>query len=265
MTVDQADTTKRSPDLQLEPASRVSLAATVADQLAARIVGEHLAAGDRLPSERDLATQLRVSRLVVREALRTLTERGLIEVRPGVGAFVVPMASGAVTRPLALYLRRNNVALPHLFQLRHALEPSIAAAAARASGPPTGLEANLASTARLVDELEAGAAAYDEFAWLDLQFHQLLAEASGNPLFQLVLDPLIDRQLEVRREGAQLPGAARRAYEGHLAIMRAVVDREPAAAAAAMDQHLATVEGWLTTIERRVAARLNDEPKEDSG
>lgn len=263
--MDKTGTTKRSAELQLEPASRVSLAATVADQLAARILEEHLVPGDRLPSERDLAVQLRVSRLVVRESLRTLAERGLIEVRPGVGAFVVPMPSGAVTRPLALYLKRNNVALAHLFQLRHALEPSIAAAAADASRTHPELEQNLAATALLVTQLEGGAEAYDRFAWLDLQFHQLLAEASGNPLFQLVLDPLIDRQLEVRREGAQLPGAARRAYEGHLEVMRAVGAGDPAAAAAAMEQHLTTVEGWLTTIERRVAARRNDEPKEDSG
>jgi len=266
-SLQETTATERTAELKLEPASRVSLAATVADQLAARILDDHLSQGDRLPSERDLATQLRVSRLVVREALRTLTERGLIEVRPGVGAFVVPMPSGAVTRPLALYLQRNNVALAHLFQLRHALEPGIAAAAAGAAQPAAlaHLAANLDATATLVNELEAGVAAHDEFAWLDLQFHQLLAEATGNPLFQLVLDPLIDRQLEVRREGAQVPGAARRAHDGHAAVLRAVSARDAAAAAAAMDEHLTTVEGWLTDIEKRVAARRLDAPKEGNG
>lgn len=253
--MDGDDKAQGKVEFALGPATRISLAATVADQLAAQIVGENLNAGQRLPPERELATRLQVSRLVVREALRTLAERGLIEVRPGVGAFVVPMVSGSVTRPLALYLVRNNVSLAHLFQLRHALEPSIAAAAATAATTPNlaPLAVNLALGADLVERLEAGEDAYEEYAWADLEFHQLVAAVTGNPLFQLVLEPLIDRQLDVRRAGAHLPGAARRAHAGHAAVLQAVAAGDAAAAAAAMDDHLRVVEGWLVTLEPQEA------------
>lgn len=255
-------TAQRTAELLLEPANRISLAGTVAEQLMGQIMGGALRAGERLPSERDLAVRLKVSRLVVREALRTLVERGLIEVRPGVGAFVVAMPSGAVTRPMSLYLAHNNVALVHLFQLRHVLEPSIAAAAARAVPPATealaSLRDNLQRSEKLVARLEQGEDAFDEFAWADLEFHQLVATASGNPLFQLVLDPLIDRQLEVRREGAQLPGAAREAHAGHVAVLSGIEQGDAEAASQAMDGHLNTVEGWLKEIEGRVTARREE-------
>lgn len=243
------------PPLRLAPANRASLSGTVADQLADLIVAGHLQAGERLPPERELAAQLQVSRIVVREALRTLAERGLVEVRAGVGAFVVPMAPGAVTRPLSLYLVRNKVALTHLFELRRAIEPRIAAAATEAavSTDLTALRDNIARTRTAAVELDgalaatgaAPEAAVEAFAWLDLEFHQLLAAASGNPLFQLVLEPLIDRLLAVRREGARLPGTALRAVDGHAAVLEALERRDQDGAARAMEAHLAAVETWL--------------------
>lgn len=279
------ETTDYSARLELElmPANRASLSGTVADQLADLIVGGRLQAGERLPPERELATQLRVSRIVVREALRTLAERGLIEVRAGVGAFVVPMAPAAVTRPMSLYLVRNRVALAHLFELRRAIEPRIAAAATEAAAAGTdktdgatgradeageaafvtpslaALRENLVRSRAAATELDlaletTGAApepTVEAFAWLDLEFHQLLAAASGNPLFQLVLEPLIDRLLAVRREGARLPGTAVRAVAGHAAVLAALELGDAGGAARAMEAHLTEVESWLNDLQDR--------------
>lgn len=236
--------------LGLTPAPRTSLTGTVADQLAELIVNG-LGPGDRLPPERELARKLEVSRIVVREAMRGLAERGLVQVKPGVGTFVVAMPASAVTRPLSLYIRRNQVGVDQLFELRSALEPAIAAAAARSAsaGDLEAAEANLERTDDLVSSIERDGSGIEEFAWADLEFHQLLARASGNPLFEVVLGPLIDRQLQVRREGAGRPGAARHALDGHRGVYRAVVARDAGAAASLMGEHLQTIASLFSAAD----------------
>ena len=245
-------TTDPLPDLI--PAARPTLADAVADQLAARIVEGELRPGARLPGERDLSTRLAVSRIVVREALGRLAERGLIDVRPGVGTFVAAVDDFHVTDPLRLYLRRRRVDAKHLFELRFALEPAIAAAAARAQGRGRVDEATLAALRDSVATTEALATAADAaeretFARTDLRFHELLARASGNPLFDLLLAPLIDPLLDVRRRGVAVPGARERATTGHRHILDAVVAGNDHAAEAAMRAHLHDVASWLTPQE----------------
>lgn len=236
-----------SVELNLEPASRVSLTATVANKLAELILDNRLGAGERLPSERELAFRLEVSRIVVREALKVLAERGLVHIRPGVGTFVVPMAQGAVTGPLSRYIRRNQVAMRHLLELRTILEPAVAAAAAKAVTAKVreALARNLERTEEVVTRLEEEEDVVEAFAWADIEFHQLLATATGNPLYLLVLEPLFDRQLEVRRKGARLPGAARKAYQGHCIVFEQVVGGNAPEAARAMAEHLGAVATWL--------------------
>ncbi|MDF1524554.1 MAG: GntR family transcriptional regulator [Trueperaceae bacterium] len=235
----------------------MSLPDAVSDRLAGRILDGELTAGDRLPGERELAEQLGVSRIVVREALGRLQARGLIEIRPGVGAFVVPMPDHSVTEPLGLYIRRHGVGHAHLFEVRRALEPQIAAAAARRRDPRalatlTAIQRRTAAAAADLaratpspaddprDDVQADEA-LEAFAWADLAFHLHLAQASGNPLFELLLVPLVEPLLEVRRAGARRPGAAERATSEHAAILEAVTAGDAMAAAAAMARHLDSV------------------------
>jgi GntR family transcriptional regulator, transcriptional repressor for pyruvate dehydrogenase complex len=231
----------------LAPAERSSLTEAVAVQLADTIVERDLGPGARLPAERDMAKQLQVSRIVVREALSRLAQRGLIEVRPGVGTFVASHSERAVTDSLQLYLRRHRIGHEQLFAVRHALEPTIAAAASAnaTAGQLAAMASNLERTFALVDAIDRNVDAIEAFAWADVEFHQLLATASGNPLFELLLAPLIDRLLDVRRIGARLPGTARRAALGHRAVLDAVRARDPEAAAAHMTDHLHAVQRWL--------------------
>ncbi len=235
----------------------MSLPDAVSDRLAGSILDGDLTAGDRLPGERELAEQLGVSRIVVRESLGRLQARGLIEIRPGVGAFVVPMPDRSVTEPLGLYIRRHGVGHAHLFEVRRALEPQIAAAAARRREPRAlaTLHAAQRRMAAAAADLERattdpGDGAHDDealeaFAWADLAFHVHLAQASGNPLFELLLVPLVEPLLEVRRAGARRPGAAARATAEHAAILGAVAAGDATAAAAAMVHHLDSVVALL--------------------
>jgi len=236
-----------SSTLNLIPAARSSLAGEVAKQLADAILGSQLQNGDQLPAERELARRLNVSRIVVREALKQLSERGLIEVRPGVGTFVMEMSSAAVTRPLSLYIQQNRIKLADLFQLRAELEASIAFYAAL-NATEADMEAmlgNLRRTEELVEDFSPDDGSVEAFAWMDLEFHQLLSQATCNPLYEVILQPLLDNLLQIRRDGARIAGTVRRAYEGHERIYRHVEQRDADAAVTAMRRHLGDVASWL--------------------
>src|SRR5690606_7277643 len=122
-----------SRSMRLDPVSRTSLTESVAERIEDWIIGSDQTAGARLPSERELARRFAVSCIVVREALGRLEARGLIDVRAGVGTFVAAAQAANVTRSLSLYLSRGDVGLEHLFDVRLALEPAMAAAAARSA------------------------------------------------------------------------------------------------------------------------------------
>jgi GntR family transcriptional regulator, transcriptional repressor for pyruvate dehydrogenase complex len=233
------------------PVPRTHLSASVAERLAEAMQTGALEVGERLPGERELARRLRVSRIVVREALKALGERGLVEVRPGIGTFVVALDAAVATRPLSRFIRHRRVDSAHLFEVRRALEPAVAAyAAARAAGEPLeALRVNLQRTAGIVARLDGAPALVEGFAWADLEFHQLLAAATGNALFEMLLSPLLENLLDVRRAGTQLPGAARRAHDDHRRILERVIARDAAGARRAMRDHLIAVEGWITAAE----------------
>src|SRR5882724_5447626 len=97
-----------------------------------QLIGEgRLKSGDRLPPERDLAEKFMVSRTSVREALRALQSRGLIEIRAGEGTFVRDISVETLIEPLALVILPHREAVGELFEARRLLEPAIAALAAR--------------------------------------------------------------------------------------------------------------------------------------
>ena len=91
--------------------------------------------GDRLPSERELAEQLQVSRSSLREAMRTLELQGLVVSRPGAGTFVSNDTNGSVADALTAYLADGKDALKDVFEMRHILEPQMAALAAGRATP----------------------------------------------------------------------------------------------------------------------------------
>lgn len=240
------------------PATRMYLADEVVERLAASIGSGAWVAGTRLPSERGFAEQLGVSRIVVREALRSLAERGLVEVRPGVGTFVAALDAAVAVRPLSRYIRHRHVDAEHLFEVRRSLEPDIAAHAAARADPAAheALRANLQRTAGIVARLEGMQELTEAFAWVDLEFHQVLAAATGNPLFEMLLNPMLDNLLDLRRAGTRVPGAAKRAYEDHRRICDHVIVGDAAGARRSMRDHLNTVEGWIVTATS--AGLVND-------
>jgi GntR family transcriptional repressor for pyruvate dehydrogenase complex len=196
-------------------------------------IGE-LRPGDRLPSERELAATMRVSRASLREAMHELEAKHLVERRPGRGTTVLP-APDHVNR---LYERvaDGEHQLRDVAELRETLEPKLAALAARRA-----TQANLIELENVLRNPVAEIAPGESLR-LDLEFHLLLAAAAQNPLMS-ALNTLTCSWTSATRVLSHATRYAREvSYLGHRAILAAVVRGEPDEAWDAMVRHLSDVD-----------------------
>jgi GntR family transcriptional repressor for pyruvate dehydrogenase complex len=216
-----------------------TLANRVTGQIEALIVEGRLQPGQRLPSERELADQLGVSRTVVREAVRGLVAKGLLEVRPGSGTLIRSPSARAVSQSMTLFLRAGqpNLDYTKIHEIRRVLEVEIAGLAAerRTDEDLARLEGILAEMAAIRDDR-------DRFAQSDVAFHSALASATHNELFVILLDSVVDVMLKVRQMGFDVPGSPANALKFHRAIYDPVRAGDPAGAREAMRVHLVDAE-----------------------
>jgi DNA-binding FadR family transcriptional regulator len=184
-----------------------------------------------LPAERALAQQLGVSRTVVREATKRLEQQGLLEIQHGTGIKIIRQLHRPLSDSLALLIPDLPSRLRQLNQTRRAIEPAAAALAAR-NATSEQLLATRAAHQRL-----ATAASNEEAIQADIEWHHLVAVASGNQVFSLILDSLADIGLESRLRTIGHIGKAP-AVEHHAIIQKALEERNANAASAAMESHL---------------------------
>lgn len=210
----------------------------VMEHIAALIDSGDIRQGGKLPPERSMAELFRVSRSAVREAIRALAEQGIVESRQGDGTYVIAPPDITVAEHLARVMAGRRLQLEQVLQFRLALEPEIAALAAKnaTSEDITALEDCIARQ-RPADVADA--------AKEDLAFHTLLARATGNPLFSEVLGSVRERLAETRDESLQSPERRRASLAAHRAILDTVQTRDPEAARTAMHDHLRRVADML--------------------
>ena len=203
-----------------------------AKHLETAILTGKLAPGDLLPSEREISTEMGVSRSVVREALGRLASLGLVRSVHGSGTRVEAPNNKPITTGYQILLRRSDVRLADVAAVRLPLETAIAAEAARRRTDD--------QIARLIATQTALAnphGALEVHVNADLEFHAILAEATGNPLFGIVLTPIQELLIETRRRTLGRHGAAL-AHGHHDRILDAVRRGDAAGAAKAMREHL---------------------------
>jgi len=204
----------------------------VAKQLEEKILAGHMAPGDRLPPERELCAQLHVSRSVVREAIKRLQSLGLVDSLQGSANRVALPSNKPLVVGYQRLMQHGQAKLADLWVVRMPLETTIASLAAQ-HRTDEHLRDLDAAQAVLGDE----SATLEDRVQADLRFHAILADASGNPVFQIVLQPIHELLIESRRRtvgrfGSQL------AHAHHAKILDAVRLGDSAAAAAAMQEHL---------------------------
>ena len=205
----------------------------VGDQLRELIASGNLAAGERLPSENELARALQISRPVVREALRGLSMMGLVESRQGGGCYVTDLTAERLLEPLSFYLRLHDHSLSELFGARRFIDRGLAEEAARNAGDEQ--KDKLSEMARLGFELVDDPVG---FRVMDAQFHDLIAEASANSFLKSVSQSLYSLAMDARRRASEMPGVLDQSAKDHDAIAKAIVDGDAQAAAEAMDEHV---------------------------
>jgi GntR family transcriptional repressor for pyruvate dehydrogenase complex len=195
------------------------------------IRARRLVSGDRLPAERDLADRLGVSRSTLRGALQSLAEQGVLSGRQGSGWTITPDGS-AVAANMAVYLSLEDVAFADLFTARRAIEPEIAAAAAMRR-----TDEQLIALSASVDAMRAAASAA-AYLQADSDFHALLASASHNVVFRLMLAPILELLQGVRLQLSGEPVVTNVSHREHDAILAAVRAQQADVAAEAMRDHI---------------------------
>ncbi len=221
----------------LQPIAKNSVTELVVDRIRAFIVETGLKPGDRLPSERELMSRLSVGRSSLREAVMILKALGIVEVQVGEGMFVGRGNTNALTEPLSWSVLMSEANMQELLQARKIIEVELAALAAR-NADHTQIE----SLSKTLEELQRAA----ETPKAELDFHVAVARAAGNRLLFHVFNTLqqMDRALMLSALSASnqpTAGKPRELSEELPAILKAIREREPEAARAAMRTHLESV------------------------
>jgi GntR family transcriptional regulator, transcriptional repressor for pyruvate dehydrogenase complex len=202
----------------------------IVQQIEDSITKGTLKAGDQLPSERELALKFGVSRTAVREAVKALHEKGLVEAYSGRGTFITNGTSQAVRQSIDLLMRMDQPGgSAYLAEVRQILEPEIAAlAATRIQEPQLALmrEAFMVMNDALKDP--------DSYIEADLDFHLALAEAAENPLILSLLDSIVGLLREQRIRIFFEDGGPQRGQHHHARILAAIERRDAEASRAAM-------------------------------
>jgi GntR family transcriptional regulator, transcriptional repressor for pyruvate dehydrogenase complex len=209
----------------------------IVQQIEESIVKGDLKPGDQLPAERDLAQRFGVSRTAVREAVKALREKGLVEAYSGKGTFITDGTTQAVRQSLDLMVKIGQIeGTSHLAELRAILEPEIAAlAAARIQEP------ELATMREAVSIMDASGQDPEAYIEADLDFHLALAEAAANPLILSLLDSIVGLLREQRLRIFRVPGGPERGQSHHKRILEAVERRDIQKAREVMRAHLSQV------------------------
>lgn len=243
-TVQAREAAPPSPVPESSPAepnlfSRVSvgrISEIIVEQIRLLMRQGQLKPGDRLPPERDLCERFGVSRVTVREALRTLESSGLVEIRVGArgGAFVTVPSSDRVGEGLADLLTLSVISAADVTEVRMILEAGIVPlVCARAT------EEDLADLERICERSEEALKAGDYSMDLSLEFHIRVAQATHNPAVVMLIEsfrgPLL-MSLQLAREAA--PEMGNLGTREHEQFIEAVRRRDPDAASTIMREHL---------------------------
>lgn len=218
---------------QLRPVSRPRLYEVIVEQLCSYIADNGMTPGDRLPAERDLATNLGVSRASLSQALVALEVQGVLSVRHGDGAVLVrrPTEERAIKA-----LREHADRIPDIIEAREALEVKLAGLAAvrRTDDEMAAIDAAIVA---MEQEVESGGRG----VLGDEMFHEALTAAAHSSLLATLMREISELIKETRIESLSQQDRPRASLEGHRRIAEAVRARDSVAASQAMADHLLLV------------------------
>lgn len=209
----------------------------IVQQIEGSILNGELGEGSQLPAERDLAKQFGVSRTAVREAIKALQEKGLVDAFPGRGTFVTNGTSNSMRRYLDRVIKSGEPdGWAHVVEMREIMEPEIAAlAAVRAT------DQDLATMREAVEVMDTANRDSDAYIEADLDFHLALAEAAANPIVLSLIDSIVGLLREQRLRIFRVGGGPERGQYHHRRILEAIQRHDAPGARSAMQAHLSQV------------------------
>jgi DNA-binding FadR family transcriptional regulator len=189
------------------------------------IVEEYPSPGSRIPKEVELADRLQVSRIVIREAMKILEDRGVVEVRAGRGTLTVAPSPDRVKTSLLRLFRGQPMPtiqdMEQLLELRQVLEETTASlAAVRATAE------DLREIEATLEEMRNHGAALEKSVSADLRFHRSIMRAAHNPFIEMVLDPL----MEVFLQQIKVTNTFNTGWEAHHNIFMEIQAHNPVGA-----------------------------------
>lgn len=252
---------ERIPEMRHSIVKR-SVKDMVADKLMSLIGSGVLRRGDELPSERDLSAILSVSRETIRGAIQNLAARGLVDVSHGTRTRVARSDLGSMQIGLTSAGAINSYNIDAVHAARLLVERAVVAEAADRIDAETllRLDETLAAQRRMLRDPV-------RFLIADREFHVAIYRSAANPLLSDFVIDLYTYMMEFRRVAVSRPGAIRKSYEDHLAIVAALRSRDRTAAVAAFERHINRI--YATTrslMPRSVAARSTKDqarPRDD--
>jgi len=231
----------QAPHLKAEIGRR-TVRERISDKLASLIASGILQVGEELPSERDLAALLAVSRETVRGAIQTLAASGIVAISHGSRTRVVSRRIDAFKIGVAGPSAINAYDLDSVHKARVLIERSVAAEAAR--------HIDDATLGRLEDSLAIQKQTMRDpvhFLICDREFHLTIYRSCGNPLLADFVTDLYTFMLDHRRIAVSQPGAIEKSYLDHVAIFTALGAHDPRGATDAIGRHIDRI--YATTVE----------------
>lgn len=216
----------------------------IVNQIQQRIVQGDLKPGDRLPAERELAEDFEVSRTAVREAIKSLAEKDLVEIHVGRGTFVKAPSPDQAADTINTLIQVARGSVNDLQVARQILEVPIARLAAQKRN-----EEHLDRLSSLVDLMETHLDTPEKFINADTDFHGELARATGNPVLRALIQPIISLLRDEHTFAVDHQTAFEAALVSHREIYDHIEAQEADEAAASMRSHLETVNEMLVPAE----------------
>lgn len=236
---------------------RETVSTEIARRLLTYLLAGHIEPGQKIPSERKLAEALGVGRSIVREALKSLTLLGLVEVRQGDGTYLRSRESDLLPQSIEWGLLLGEKRIRDLVEARRYLEVIIAELAAERRDKD-----DIAALHGLLDEMRAAAGDPDRFVAADVAFHFRVTQAGRNESLHQIMTSIrallnvwISRVMHA--EGTYEPS-----MKEHVAVLKAIERGDPAASRAAMQRHMDGAFRRLEATIRADEARLADVARE---
>jgi GntR family transcriptional repressor for pyruvate dehydrogenase complex len=214
----------------------------VVDHIRGLIEDGKLKPGDKIPAERLFARNLKISRASLRTGIGYLAAMGVLKVRHGVGAFVSDGPAELGKMSLDLLRTLHAFEAWQMFEARLVLERDLAELAAK-----RGLEQHFGALAEELTEMYATIESPSEYLIHDVRFHQIIAQAAGNPILASLMDTITAALYEQRRDDVEFSRNLKESTEQHRDLYKAIRSRDGVAARQVMERHLTSAEAAQQT------------------